>query len=154
LEQHFHRLICDGKLDFATAQREMATDWISAYKRYFKTEKPLRDYATSPLTERDTEFVLSELEEAGLLFKPNDLPERTVTHAVTTPITASFFPTVISPTFIAPIGVVVARDLQTPFPSKVDTVRTVRTSVAIRDRSFISSREAAPVPAREREPDI
>jgi len=76
LELHFHRLICEGKLDFATAQREMATDWISAYKRYFETEKPLRDYAASPLTERDTEFLLSELEEAGLLFTPNDLRER------------------------------------------------------------------------------
>jgi hypothetical protein len=69
LELHFHRLICEGQLDFATAQREMATDWISAYQRYFKTEKPLRDYAASPLTERDTEFLLSELEETGVLYR-------------------------------------------------------------------------------------
>jgi hypothetical protein len=44
---------------------------------------------------------LSELEEAGLLFKSND--------------TASFFPTAISPAFIAPIGVVLARGPQMTF---------------------------------------
>jgi len=66
LELHFHRLACEGTIDFATAQREMATDWIAAYKRYFKTDRPLRDYATSPLTERDGALLLSELEELGI----------------------------------------------------------------------------------------
>ena len=110
LELHFHRLICDGKLDFATAQREMATDWISAYKRYFKTEKPLRDYATSPLTERDTEFLLSELEESGLLFRPVDLQGRLGTHASVSapPIGGSFLPKVISSAFIRPAVLVLA----------------------------------------------
>jgi lambda repressor-like predicted transcriptional regulator len=44
----------------------IASDWISAYKRYFKTESPLRDYETSPLTELDRELILSELEELGV----------------------------------------------------------------------------------------
>lgn len=66
LELHFHRLACDGKVDFATAQREIATDWIGAYKRYFNTNRPLRDYATSPLTEHDGDLLLSELEELGI----------------------------------------------------------------------------------------
>jgi hypothetical protein len=35
LERLFHRLVCDGKIELATAQREMASDWIAAYKRYF-----------------------------------------------------------------------------------------------------------------------
>jgi hypothetical protein len=66
LELHFHRLVCDGRIDFVTAQREISTDWIAAYKRYFNTDRPLRDYASSPLTERDGDFLRSELEELGL----------------------------------------------------------------------------------------
>lgn len=66
LERLFHRLACDGEIDLATAQRQMATDWIAAYKQYFKTDKPLRDYAKAPLTARDADFLLSELEEFGV----------------------------------------------------------------------------------------
>ena len=31
----------EGKLDLATAQRDIATDWIAAYKNYFHTDRPL-----------------------------------------------------------------------------------------------------------------
>ena len=41
LEEHLHELVCAGKLDLSTAQRDIATDWIGAYKRYFHTERPL-----------------------------------------------------------------------------------------------------------------
>jgi anti-sigma factor RsiW len=41
LEDHLRGLVCDGQLDLATAQREIATDWIEAYKRYFHTDRPL-----------------------------------------------------------------------------------------------------------------
>ncbi len=34
LENRLHEMVCTGQLDLATAQREIATDWISAYKRY------------------------------------------------------------------------------------------------------------------------
>ena len=40
LEQLFRRLVCDGTIDISTAQREMATDWIAAYRRYFETDHP------------------------------------------------------------------------------------------------------------------
>lgn len=40
LEDRLHELVCRGDVDLATAQREIATDWISAYKKYFHTEKP------------------------------------------------------------------------------------------------------------------
>lgn len=66
LELYFHRMVCDGKIDFVTAQREMTTDWIAAYKRHFSTDAPLRDYAASPLTERDRDLLRSELEELGI----------------------------------------------------------------------------------------
>jgi hypothetical protein len=66
LERLFRRLVCEGKIDLATAQREMASDWISAYKRYFQTNSPLRDYDAAPLTALDRDLVLSELEELGV----------------------------------------------------------------------------------------
>lgn len=34
LEDKLHKLVCAGQLDLATAQRAIATDWISAYKTY------------------------------------------------------------------------------------------------------------------------
>jgi hypothetical protein len=66
LERLLHQMVCEKRIELATAQREIASDWISAYKRYFKTESPLRDYETSPLTELDRELILSELEELGV----------------------------------------------------------------------------------------
>ncbi|MQA29286.1 MAG: hypothetical protein GEU82_05515 [Luteitalea sp.] len=66
LELRLHRLVCDGALDVGTAQLELASNWIAAYKRHFNTERPLRDYAASPLTEHDGDLLRGELEELGL----------------------------------------------------------------------------------------
>ena len=41
LEERLHQLVCDGELDLPTAQRDIATDWIVAYKKYFHTDRPL-----------------------------------------------------------------------------------------------------------------
>jgi hypothetical protein len=41
LENRLRQMVCDGKLDLPTAQRDIATNWISAYQKYFHTEKPL-----------------------------------------------------------------------------------------------------------------
>jgi hypothetical protein len=41
LEDRLHELVCSGELDLATAQRDIATDWISAYKKYFHTQNPV-----------------------------------------------------------------------------------------------------------------
>jgi hypothetical protein len=41
LEEHLHQLVCAGDLDLATAQRDIAIDWIAAYKKYFHTDRPL-----------------------------------------------------------------------------------------------------------------
>jgi hypothetical protein len=41
LEEHLHQLVCGGALDLSTAQRDIATDWIAAYKKYFHTDRPL-----------------------------------------------------------------------------------------------------------------
>lgn len=34
LENRLHALVCSGELDLKTAQRDIATDWIAAYKKY------------------------------------------------------------------------------------------------------------------------
>lgn len=41
LEERLHDLVCEGDLDLATAQREIASDWIAAYKKYFGTDRPI-----------------------------------------------------------------------------------------------------------------
>ena len=42
LEDRLHDLVCEGQLDLATAQRDISSDWIAAYKKYFHTDNPLR----------------------------------------------------------------------------------------------------------------
>lgn len=34
LEDHLHKLVCQGELDLKTAQREIASDWVSAYRKH------------------------------------------------------------------------------------------------------------------------
>lgn len=34
LERHLHQMVCARAVDLAVAQREIATDWIAAYKKY------------------------------------------------------------------------------------------------------------------------
>ena len=41
LEEHLHQLVCAGNLDLSTAQHDIASDWIAAYKKYFHTDRPL-----------------------------------------------------------------------------------------------------------------
>lgn len=41
LEERLHEMVCSGQLDLHTAQHEIATDWIAAYKKYFHTNAPL-----------------------------------------------------------------------------------------------------------------
>jgi anti-sigma factor RsiW len=41
LEERLHQLVCSGQLDLSTAQRDIARDSIAAYKKYFRTDKPL-----------------------------------------------------------------------------------------------------------------
>jgi hypothetical protein len=41
LEHLLPRLICDGAVDLGLAQREISDNWIEAYKKYFRTERPI-----------------------------------------------------------------------------------------------------------------
>jgi hypothetical protein len=44
LEDRLREMVCDGRLDLAEAQREIAGNWIAAYKKYFRTDKPLAEH--------------------------------------------------------------------------------------------------------------
>jgi hypothetical protein len=41
LEERLHALVCRGDVDLSTAQREIATNWVSAYKKYVGTGHPM-----------------------------------------------------------------------------------------------------------------
>jgi hypothetical protein len=40
LEDHLHELVCQGKVQLVKAQSDIASNWITAYKRYFNTDMP------------------------------------------------------------------------------------------------------------------
>jgi hypothetical protein len=44
LEDRLREMVCDGSLDLTEAQREIAENWIAAYKKYFHTDKPLAEH--------------------------------------------------------------------------------------------------------------
>jgi hypothetical protein len=52
LEDHLHTLVCEGKIQLATAQNDIASDWIAAYKRYFNTDKPESNSAIAGIRPR------------------------------------------------------------------------------------------------------
>ena len=40
LERKLHELVCTRQLDLKTAQREIASNWIEAYKKYVAKSRP------------------------------------------------------------------------------------------------------------------
>lgn len=44
LEDRLQSMVCRGTLDLPTAQREIAADWVGAYRKYFQTSEPLPDH--------------------------------------------------------------------------------------------------------------
>jgi hypothetical protein len=69
LEQLLPEMVCRQEITLAQAQQEIAADWIAAYKRYFKTDAPLRAHSGPP-----------EDEDAELVFVPGEPP---ITQAAT-----------------------------------------------------------------------
>ena len=53
LETLLPTLVCEGKVDLTTAQQDIATDWIAAYKKYFGTDRPMRLYSSTAFTDRE-----------------------------------------------------------------------------------------------------
>jgi len=44
LEDHLRELVCSQQITLAEAQRDIAADWIAAYRKYFHTNHPLPDH--------------------------------------------------------------------------------------------------------------
>ena len=49
LEDRLRDMVCDGSLDLTQAQKEIAGNWIAAYKKYFHTERPLDEHEKPPV---------------------------------------------------------------------------------------------------------
>lgn len=45
LEDYLRGEVCAGRIDLATAQREIAGDWIASYRRHFRASRPLPEHA-------------------------------------------------------------------------------------------------------------
>jgi hypothetical protein len=41
LEEHLHGLVCSDQITLSTAQHDVSNNWISAYRKYFHTDKPI-----------------------------------------------------------------------------------------------------------------
>jgi hypothetical protein len=50
LEDRLHRMVCRGDVDLATAQHDISTDWIAAYRKYFHVDKPIEVDSSFPRT--------------------------------------------------------------------------------------------------------
>lgn len=44
LEDRLRTMVCTGELELRVAQRDLANDWIGAYRKYFATRQPLPDH--------------------------------------------------------------------------------------------------------------
>lgn len=53
LERLLPELVCSRKLDLQTAQRDIAVDWVGAYKKYFETDRPLRAHVGPDVDDDD-----------------------------------------------------------------------------------------------------
>jgi anti-sigma factor RsiW len=51
LEDHLHHMVCHGQLSLSDAQREIAGNWISAYKKYFHTDRPVGQPSPTALSQ-------------------------------------------------------------------------------------------------------
>jgi anti-sigma factor RsiW len=64
LENLLPRLVCGGRLDLETAQRDMAVDWIAAYKKYFNTDQPLQAHRGPARDDDDEVYTLADARPA------------------------------------------------------------------------------------------
>lgn len=69
LENELHDEICRGRIGMATVQREIATDWIKAYKKHFHTTVPLAQSGAFP-TGRSHRHSRHPLTDGAIPFPP------------------------------------------------------------------------------------
>ena len=71
LERKLHKLVCAGQLDLKTAQREIASNWIEAYKKYVNETPPaarVRETKPVPATSKASEVWVNT--RSGKYWKP------------------------------------------------------------------------------------
>lgn len=59
LENKLHEMICSGQIDIKLAQREIATDWIAAYKKYVGAEPGAHAHSSSARQVEDNSEVMT-----------------------------------------------------------------------------------------------
>lgn len=52
LETRLHGMVCSGQMSLEEAQRQIATDWVGAYKQVFHADRPVRVQATLDQSEK------------------------------------------------------------------------------------------------------
>jgi hypothetical protein len=52
--------VCSQQITLAEAQREIAADWIAAYKRHFRTAVPLSAHLVAPAEEDEELLFVSD----------------------------------------------------------------------------------------------
>lgn len=60
LERLLPHLVCSRQIELATAQREMAVDWIAAYRKYFNTNLPLEAHRGPALDDDADVYLLAD----------------------------------------------------------------------------------------------
>jgi hypothetical protein len=63
LERLLPEMVCRQEITLAQAQQEIASDWIAAYKRYFKTNTPLRAHL-GPSEDEEPELLFVQARSA------------------------------------------------------------------------------------------
>jgi hypothetical protein len=72
LERRLYNLVCAGKVDLQTAQHEIATDWIEAYRKYMAKTPPAAEVRGQPqfVPETATGSEVWVNSRSGKFFKP------------------------------------------------------------------------------------
>jgi hypothetical protein len=60
LERLLPQLVCSHQLDLETAQRDMASDWVAAYKKYFNTDVPLEAHRRPAIDDDDDAYLMAD----------------------------------------------------------------------------------------------
>jgi anti-sigma factor RsiW len=63
LERLLPEMVCRQEITLAQAQQEIASDWIAAYKRYFRTETPLHAHI-GPSDDEEPELLFAQARSA------------------------------------------------------------------------------------------
>ena len=53
LEDKLRDMVCEGSLDLRQAQRDIAVNWIEAYKKFFHPDRPLQEHLGPGSNRRD-----------------------------------------------------------------------------------------------------